>query len=385
MQRYSPTPGDLLNALHTMAANGLPTRLTMREFDVGTGPYLRYFEQEVIEDLVSRGGATCRFYEGVYGTGKTHLLQLLHDTGLDHGLAVAWTDLSQSLSLENWHMIVRHILENLVLRIDGEPVRTLPRIIDRLQGAGRANVDALRRAVLPHSGFQKAMEYAASGYSRDDRAWELLSQYLLGARVLISDLRKAGISNVKDPLSARNAEQILFTVANGLRCLGLNGTMLLFDEEERTLTSDKARLRTKLDFSANLIRRTIDGCTTGRLTGTVVAFAVLPGFLEHCAKEYPALGQRIRMHRGEGHPPAWRWPVLTVPSVCSVTDRSAFVDQVAELICRHAQRAGADCTGLFERMVAAGQEELNLNASAGFRRPLMKRLASLATARLEPR
>jgi len=175
---------------------------------------------------------------------------------------------------------------------------------------------------------------------------------------------------------------VLSTVTAGLFHLGLPGTMLLFDEEDSTLATASARFKQKLSISANLIRRLIDGCSTGDLVGTVAAFAVLPGFLDHCRTQYSALGQRIRLPRGEGVHPGWRWPVLTVGAVNATQDPEAFLAEVANRLARAAEACGADVSGLTEELLAQGRAELAHHAGSGFRRPLLKRLASLAVARV---
>ena len=99
--------------------------------DVGSGPYLEFFERELLEGFVELGGATCRLYEGEYGGGKTHLLQLLEDAALDRGAAVARADLSQDLHLSDWRGLVQHVLSNVrVQDKTGHFNRGVPQILD---------------------------------------------------------------------------------------------------------------------------------------------------------------------------------------------------------------------------------------------------------------
>ncbi|MEX2673372.1 MAG: BREX system ATP-binding domain-containing protein [Phycisphaeraceae bacterium] len=70
--------------------------------EVGTGEYIDHFEQEVFSDIVAQGGSTCRFYEGPYGHGKTHLLELLRERALSVGFGVARIDLSSDLGFHDW-------------------------------------------------------------------------------------------------------------------------------------------------------------------------------------------------------------------------------------------------------------------------------------------
>ncbi len=377
-----PDPALVREALEQVAQYGLLGQASPGILDVGTGDFLAYFEREVLDDLVARGGATCRFVEGSYGAGKTHLLRLLADLAATRGMAVVQTELSRDLGLEDWSLITKYVLGQVETRIGGEPVRSLPAILSALGRTGLAGVAALRRANLPHAGFRAAMLRAVGEPSLPDP----LHRYLLGERVAAGDLRRAGLAGIKDPLSGRNAEQVLNTVMSGLYHLGVPGVLLLFDENERTLASDRATLSKRLQVAANVMRRLIDGCTTGGLVGTVAVFAVLPGFLENCARLYPALGQRLEMARGPDQPPAWRWPVLPVETVNSTPQPEQFLERASAILERLVAHCGGVTDGLVEAMRAEGISVLQEHAGSGYRRPLMKRLAALALARLdEPR
>ncbi len=257
--RTLPHPDLIRGALEQVAQHGVLGDADPRIVDAGTSDFLAYFEREILDDLIERGGATCRFFEGSYGAGKTHLLRLLSELALDRGMAMVQTDLSQDLGLDDWYPITKYILQNLEVRLDGEQVRGLPRILDGLREAGRADLAAFKDAQLPHAGFRNAMLRAVT----EPAVSVLLVRYLLGEKVGTGQLQLVGIAGVKDPLSRRNAELVLATVAGGLFRLGLPGTMLLFDENERTLVSGRANPSNKLRIAANLMRRLIDGCTEG--------------------------------------------------------------------------------------------------------------------------
>ena len=67
-----------------------------------------------------------------------------------------------------------------------------------------------------------------------------------GGVTRLLDLKYAvpgGIRGVKAPLSKRNAEHVMNTVATTLHALGVPGTLLAFDENEQTLaTSNRAHI-----------------------------------------------------------------------------------------------------------------------------------------------
>ena len=377
-----PDPATVRAALEQVAQYGILGNTAAELLDVGTGPFLDYVERELFDDLVAQGGATCRFFEGSYGSGKTHLLRLIGDRAAARGLAVVQTELSRDLGLEDWSAITRYILERVEVRIGGTAVRSLPDILSAWGRGGLSGVTALRRAHLPHAGVRAAMLRAVG----EPNPPAPLRAYLRGERVGAAQLQRAGLDGIKDPLSRRNAEQVLNTALSGLHHLGLPGTLLLFDENERTLIDDRtgrAAFSKRLQTAANVMRRFIDGCTTGGIVGTVAVFAVLPGFLENATRLYPALGQRLEMARDADIPPAWRWPVLPVEAVGTIAVPEDFLAGVAARLTDLVAASGAPTAGLAGALHAAGATVLAEQAGAGYRRPLMRRLAALALERLD--
>lgn len=368
------------DVLEQIAQYGIVGGADARLVDVGSEEYVACFAREVLDGLLPYGGATCRFFEGSYGSGKTHLLRLLEATARDRGLAVVRTELTHDLGLEDWRPIAQHIFMSLEATIAGALVRGLPAILAALHRGDYADVDALRAARLPHAGFQAAMLRAATV----TRIPSPLRRFLSGERVRVAELGKAGVKGVKDPLSARNAELALVTVLGGLSHLGMPGTLLLFDENESSFFAPKSPTR-KLRTAANIMRRLVDGCTTGNLAGTAAVFAVLPNFLNECARQYPALGQRLEMPAlRQGI--AWRWPVLPVTAVTSLAEPEDFLDAAVARLAALLAGCGCDPVAVVAattRMDAAGMTVLAEHAGSGYRRPLMKRLATIVLDTME--
>ncbi|MHB8644264.1 MAG: BREX system ATP-binding domain-containing protein [Thermomicrobiales bacterium] len=373
-------PNALRDILEQIAQYGIVGGADARLVDVGSEDYVACFAREVLDGLLPYSGATCRFFEGSYGSGKTHLLRLLEVVARERGLAVVRTELTHDLGLGEWRPIAQHIFTSLEMTIAGNPRAGLPAILTALRNDHSADADALRAARLPHAGFQAAMLRAVTVASIPLP----LRRFLNGERVRVADLGQAGVVGVKDSLSPRNAELALVTVLGGLAALGLPGTLLLFDENESSFFAQKAPTR-KLKTAANIMRRLVDGCTTGSLMGAAAVFAVLPGFLNECARQYPALGQRLEM------PPqrdgtAWRWPVLPVTAVTSLVEPEDFLDAVRERLAVCLAGCGCDPAAVAQataQMDAAGAAVLAEHVGSGYRRPLMKRLATIALATIE--
>ncbi len=377
MKASPATDCDFLrDALEQLAEHGTPPPGIAPIIDVGSKAFVDFFTEEVIDGLIAAGWSTCRFFEGANGSGKTHLLQLLETRARDRGMAVVRLDLSQALSLDDWRLITRYVLENLEATVGGDVVRGLPEILNAMRRVGLADYEALEGATLPHPGFKTAMLRAIGPAYLSDEAVEYLGRYLFGERVAAGTLRRLGVFGVKNPLSKRNAEQVLNTVVGGLYHLGLPGTMLIFDENERTLAGYARSRRAQL--AANLIRRLIDACFTGGLKGTVAIFAVLPMFLEVCSQTYPALGQRIQIARAGPYKPSWRWPVLPVEDVGTLREPEEFLSRAIQKILDLVRQCSGNTNGLERRMRLVGEQVLQENAGTGYRRPLMKALAATA-------
>lgn len=377
-----PPVGRVVNALRQFSSYGVPPPGAARLLDVGSSRFLEYFGGEVLDQFVCRGGATCKVLEGAYGSGKTHLLQLLEDLALERGMAVVRTDLSQALSLEDWNLVVKHLLANIEVSTRSGVARSLPDVLSALARDGRLKPSLPRLATLPHGGFAHAIALLAGGASLSPSATESVSRFLVGEKVTVAELRSRGVTNVKHPLSARNAELVLKTVLGALFQLGIPGTLLLFDENEKTFVFNRQVPPRRVVMGANLLRRLIDASASGSLVATAAVFAVLPGFVENCALAYAALGQRLQVNRFGDEQAGWRSPVLSLQAVTTEQDPEGFLEGLLdrlELLLRH---CGVSGDGYRPAFHTAGCDVLARNAGSGYRRDLVKRLATLANARL---
>ena len=364
-------PADARGILEQLAAHGTPSPGVARRIDVGSEPYLAFFERELLAGLIEPGGSACRIYEGAYGAGKTHLLQLLAETALQRRAAVVQADLSHDLQLSDWRGLLQHILQEVMLKDGaGEVHRGLAAILMELDWDPSYG-EALRQVRAPHSGFREAMRAAISP-DLAPAAAPVLRRFLLGETIRAGDLKRHGIHGVKGPLTHRNAERVLQTLGICLAALDVPALVILFDETEQML-AHKRQVATTL--AGNLLRRLIDGSTAGRLTSTFMAFAVLPGTIEQASLVYPALGQRLRvLERARG---GYRRPVLDIAQLNTCRTPSEFVDAAASRICGLASEVGSAPVDLLEKLRHEGRAVIESNAS-GYRRPLFKQLAATA-------
>lgn len=143
---------EIVKAFNTISENGIPGQGQARIVDVGSQEYLDYFLEEVIHNYISQGGATSKFFIGDYGTGKTHIIDLLYGLALENKMAVSRTELSSSLQLENWQMITQYILQNLEVCIDGQTARSIPEILQLMGRNDSFNFKQLEEITFSHNG-----------------------------------------------------------------------------------------------------------------------------------------------------------------------------------------------------------------------------------------
>lgn len=373
-EKKESTDIEFIEALKTVVQHGHLIDKRSLLLDVGTAKYIRFFEEEILDSFISQGGATCRFYEGPSGSGKSHLLSLLYHLGIKKGYILYRASLSDDLPLDDWHGITKEILANMEMVVDNRYIRSLPNIIKELSKDPRYLIEKLEEASLPHEGARKAMIYAMKhSMSFKEDLWEVISRYLLGEKTTGKEFKHIGFARVlKGSLSKRNAEVFLKTILTGIHTIGVPGLLLLFDENHKTLKPSSTKVSSQYKKAANLIRRLIDGTSNGTLVGTGIVFAVLPGFFREVNDHYPALGQRLMMNRNSAEGIGWRTPVLPIQSVNEMESPEDFLQGIVELLLNRVQ--GGD--HMKNKLYQLGEEVLLEHAGAGFRRALIKKLAA---------
>lgn len=386
-----PEIDTVCEMLESLAENGTPRPEIAQIIDVGTNDFLNFVDKELLEDFIPGGGSTCRFFEGTYGSGKTHLLQLIEDLALERGFVVCRIDLANDLSFENWSQITKYILENCCIRIEGRTIRNLPSILFELQSSKSLTKGRLDKAQLSHPGFQNAILHAVNASSLDYAAKENIRRFLLGEKVTAKALKASGLRTVKNPLAVSNAEQILNTVLNGFHLLGMKGCVLLFDETDKSwMLHSRSMVPRRIIVASNLIRRFIDSCALGRNMGVLAVFAVLPNFIGDCKECYPALGERLGFERPEDTEAAWRWPVLPISAVNSLyatcgsegAAREEFLKKTIENFISIVDYCEGDSVGIGDEFLKIGINQLEAHAGKDYRRAIIKAFAFRSIERI---
>ncbi len=135
----------------------------------------------------------------------------------------------------------------------------------------------------------------------------------------------------------------------------------------------------KARSAANIMRRLIDACSLSGIKGVLVSFAVLPNFIPACANNYQAVGERLIISSAGRLEPGWRTPVLRLDAINTLPEHVEFVDSAIEKFLTLSRTLGID-TNLKSQLQQAGVDILNKHAGLDFRRPLIRRFASMLLA-----
>lgn len=388
---HLPPRDEMVNILASLSGYGAAKKDAVHIIDVGTSSFLDFFNKEIFSEYLERGGSTCRFFEGPAGSGKTHIIRLIENIAAREGYVVCYLELTADLQFSDWDQITKTILENMYLRFNGRSIKRFPDILAAVEGTSYANEKGLKEIQLSHPCFQNAIQYALHHSTLDQESWDLLRRYLLGEKILVSQLKKQGLKRIKKPITKNNAEQVLNTVLNAIHHIGLKGTVIVFDETDRSWVSQRRPVPKKVQVAANLIRRFIDSCSIGEIQGTIAIFAVLPNFIRDCADCYPALGQRLELHRDVSNTVSWRWPLLTTNEVNEILykvdnpiqQRNVFLNLAIEKFYRLVEYYGGDTGGLKDEFKKQGNQEMEKWAGEEYKRAIIKVLAELSLMRIE--
>lgn len=388
---HLPPKDEMIGILSSLAGYGAATKDAVQIIDVGTAPFLKYFKTELFSDYIEKGGATCRFFEGSAGSGKTHIIRLIENIAAEEGYIVCYIELTANLQFSDWDQITKTILENMYIVRNGQQIKRFPEILAAIEHSPDIHPDALQNVQLSHPSFQNAIQFAIRRSTLDTVSWEMLRRYLLGEKVLVADFRKHGLKRIKKSVTKNNAERVLNTVLNAIHHLGLKGTVIIFDETERQWISQRRPIPRKVQIAANLIRRFIDACSTGEIKGTIAIFAVLPNFIQNCADCYPALGQRLELHRDYLDAISWRWPLLITNEANEILNkvedplvqRQIFLKEASEKFYHIVEYCGGDLTNLKPELEQRAKQEMEQWAGEEYKRAIIKVLAESSLMRIE--
>lgn len=255
--------------LTAMGEAGQPPERGIRFVNVGNESYLKVLQEEYLELLLGQArGSSFKLVQGYFGAGKTHFLYCVRDLAWSQGFLTALVGLSATeCPFDRRLAVYRAIAQKLVLpptSEDEEPVRGFPSVLrtlaeERTAEIGRdAFIDWVRhsyeRASIDWHPFRRAVAGFLKAAARDEDDVAPLEAWLLGEPVPASEVRPFGVFEAPD-------EQFGFAMLRSLLQsvvhLGQKGTVLLFDEMDRTLSLGRKRTQ---QLGDNL-RQLIDLCS----------------------------------------------------------------------------------------------------------------------------
>ena len=384
-------PKEEIQTILASLAYGTATEENARILDIGTDKYLKYFEKEIFNEYIEQGGATCRFFEGMSGSGKTHILRLIERMAVERGYIVCYIELRQNQNLTEWDQVVKHILEKMKVSINGKEIKKFPEILAALEGTSWTTPGKLDEVSLEHPCIKKAITFAVRRSKLKPEEWDCLRRYLMGEKIPVTELKRHGLKGIKKYITKNNSEQSLNIILNSIHYLGMNGVILLFDETDRSLTSIRDPIPKKVQMAANLIRRFIDSCSAGDIKGTCAIFAVQPNFIRQCAACYPALGQRLNFNMDKLGMLAWRWSLLETNSVNALLNKidnpsmkkQVFFHEMKKKFAELVEHCDGDMENIETYFDEEGAQELEKNAGDEYKRAVIKVLAECALIRIE--
>lgn len=290
-----------MRILESLGASGKPPDRGLAVFNVGNETYLRILRREYLEGLLPAGGASFRLVQGGFGAGKTHFLYVVRELAWELGYAVADVVLSsKECPFDKSLMVYRAVAQKVATPPEDEMAfarEGLPFVLEDLfdrklkklgEEATRIWVkEEVRRIPCDNAAFREAVTgYLGAILDQDDEKRQVLAAWLLGQEIPPSKHRAYG---VYESVAESNAFPLLRSMTQVLPRLGLEGTVILFDEGDRVMSLTASRSQRLMDN----LRQLVDLCGQARFPSVLVLYAVPPEFLRNVVPDYPALHQRL--------------------------------------------------------------------------------------------
>ena len=296
-----------LELLAHLAALGTPPDdgAAVLRVSAGLQDSLKRIERETLP-FIAAGGGEIQFVFGPYGRGKTHFLKALAQRASECGCVTAYVDCQRPFEslVETYRAIAAGmtppgthrffattgITKTIEARFTDLDAIEQRRVIGRLK-ADRALSPDFRNLAVAY-----CTEAVAGGGSEDlaDRLEALLANTLT-FRVTLGTLYREHpqLPRPLGKLARRNAAVWLRSALSLPQVLGYNGLVVLFDETEAALRSNRRRQQAHLAH----IRTFVDHMAIGAFRGCAIYYAVTEEFIEIAGRNLGALSQRIERVR----------------------------------------------------------------------------------------
>jgi hypothetical protein len=333
-------------------------------FSVGRARLFSAAKDQLVELEISEG-ALVRWIKGRYGNGKTHLFARLIEIAHERNWITSYVQISgrgQGTELHRFEEIYAAIIDNCLPRDlasgrDGqfEPgriggwdwlldhwytsLRALAGARDvgdvpsfRLRDVIGQAVTAFQRRWGVHGAFAEALRhYSLARADGDEEFTQLLLEWFKGHDVHSQPAVKPRLRSmgIREPISRRNAKEMLRALSVFLRYRGFGGILILLDEVENVLQQPPAARRT----GYTILRELIDNVDDRHgMTRTIFYVSATPDLFdgEKGITENEALATRVLLRGGDGANPVA--PVIDLTAFpLSKDDLLQLAERIASL------------------------------------------------------
>lgn len=303
------------NAIIQSLSAGVVPAVGLQHFQVGRNDEVQALVKDL--EIISAGGATCRFIIGRFGSGKTFFLNLLKTVALQKRFVVLEADITTDRRLHGSAGQARSLYSELLLRLAtrAKPEGgALSNLVERWVGdvdgqvreKGGTEAD-VRRELLQRlkplnelvSGFDFANVIARyfDGYlTENDQLRQAALRWLRGEYATKTEARQElGVRTIIEDDSIYDYLKLL---AAFVRMAGFQGLLVSIDE----LVVLSHRLNNTIARNNNYeaLLRIFNDCVQGRASGIGFLFAETPESLEDRRRgifSYEALATRLALNR----------------------------------------------------------------------------------------
>jgi len=202
-------------------------------FSVGRESILKLIQQDL--NFVRNGNSRLRLVNGIYGSGKTHILKIIQEYAYKRNFATSFITLTaRECPMHNLGLVYEHIVKGIrVSKFRQAPA--LQNILEewflRIKSIGLAKEERILQELMKLSlDFKIALTRYRDEANRNNwRGVELVLRWLQGD---IKTKREARCLGFKNYASEDTALEMLGNINRMLCFLGYNGLVILLDEME---------------------------------------------------------------------------------------------------------------------------------------------------------
>jgi len=294
---------DFVDLFESLAEHGNAPEDGCSLFGVGYDSEFQQLESKYLVERFARGGSAEKFVIGPFGSGKTHFLRQLMETGRNRNCVTAEIKLNKNLDYSQGLVVYQEIARQV--RAPGTEnhglqsllLEALRRITEKAEAAGLPAdgildgwIAALDDQDLPLSSFTRVLKRGIQDHLTGEvEGFQAAMRWLSGEvtdRPLSRSLGESPVSTSELRIHAHHARLCLYKF---IRYAGFAGTIVGFDEAEQGIDVEKKK-KTKI-FSQLLAE--INSIIDLKGGSALIVYAITPDIMTKINAEMPMLAQRL--------------------------------------------------------------------------------------------